>query len=141
APRPRSPRTAVLHSRPAPIGTAWLHGDAMKANWARLLVLPIMAVLAACAPGAGPGQSGPAPAESSPAQPQRTMQVAIRLEPASLGTRALVQAGVALYLSKRMFNAELSILDPDANPHPYLAESLPQLSTDDWRVMPDGRME
>jgi peptide/nickel transport system substrate-binding protein len=113
----------------------------MKTSWTRLLLLPILAVLAACAPAAAPGQSGRVPAESSPSQPQRTMQVAIRLEPASLATRALVQAGVALYLSKRMFNAELSILDPDANPHPYLAEALPQLNTDDWRVMPDGRME
>ena len=53
----------------------------------------------------------------------------------------MVQAGVALYLTKRMFNAELALLDPDANPHPYLAEALPQLNSADWRVMPDGRME
>jgi peptide/nickel transport system substrate-binding protein len=113
----------------------------MKSKWARLAWLPLMATLMACSPASSVGQPGPSPAQSNPAQPQRTLQTAVRLEPASVATRAFVQAGVALYLSKRMFNAELSLLDPNANPHPYLAEALPQLNSDDWQVMPDGRME
>jgi len=113
----------------------------MKRPWARIALLPLVATLLACAPSSPAGQAGQSTGQSSPAQPQRTLQAAVRVEPATLGTRAFVQAGVALYLSKRMFNAELAILDPDANPRAYLAESLPQLNTDDWRVFPDGRME
>jgi ABC-type transport system substrate-binding protein len=41
----------------------------------------------------------------------------------------------------RLFNAALSMIDDKGAPIPYLAESLPQLNTDAWRVFPDGRME
>src|SRR5581483_4055228 len=41
----------------------------------------------------------------------------------------------------RMFNASMALLDDTATPLPYLAESLPKLDTDDWKVFPDGRME
>lgn len=107
----------------------------------RLALLPLLTALVACGPSIPASQTGQASGQTTTSQPQRTLMAAVRVEPATLGTRAFVQAGVALYLSKRMFNAELAILDPDANPHPYLAESLPQLNTDDWRLFPDGRME
>ncbi len=41
----------------------------------------------------------------------------------------------------RLFNAALVQFDDKGNPRPYLAETLPQLNTDSWRVFPDGRME
>ncbi|HEY3117340.1 MAG TPA: ABC transporter substrate-binding protein, partial [Chloroflexota bacterium] len=41
----------------------------------------------------------------------------------------------------RLFNAMLDYLDESETTHPYLAESLPQLNTDTWRVSPDGAME
>ena len=40
----------------------------------------------------------------------------------------------------RIFNANLTTVDAQDTVHPYLAESLPQLNTDDWRVFRDGRM-
>jgi peptide/nickel transport system substrate-binding protein len=40
-----------------------------------------------------------------------------------------------------MFNATLDIEDAQEVARPYLAEALPQLNTDSWRVLPDGRME
>jgi len=101
----------------------------------------MLVVLVACSPGGPSAPSQSTAGGSSAGQPQRTLQVAIRVEPAGIGTRSLVQAGVALYLTKRMFNAEIALLDPDATPHPYLVESLPRLNSDDWRVSPDGRME
>lgn len=111
----------------------------MRSKW--LALLPLLTTLSACGPSTPGGQPGPASSQSGPAQPQRTMQVAVRVEPASVATRAFVQAGVALYLTKRMFNAEIALLDPNGNPLPNLVESLPQLNSDDWKVMPDGRME
>jgi len=41
----------------------------------------------------------------------------------------------------RLFNAGLDLLDDRTVAQPYLAEALPQLNTDSWRVLPDGRME
>src|SRR5206468_5522775 len=43
--------------------------------------------------------------------------------------------------TSRLFNAALSVIDDKGLAQPYLAESLPQLNTDAWRVFPDGRME
>ena len=41
----------------------------------------------------------------------------------------------------RALNAGLAINDERELPHPYLAEALPELNSDTWRVFPDGRME
>ncbi len=48
----------------------------------------------------------------------------------------VLQAGVPL-----LFNASLAIIDESETPHPQLAEALPELNTDSWRVYPDGRMD
>jgi peptide/nickel transport system substrate-binding protein len=42
---------------------------------------------------------------------------------------------------KELLNAKLAFLDANLLPFPVLAETLPQLNTDSWRVFPDGRME
>ncbi len=67
--------------------------------------------------------------------------MAIQVEPGGVASRALIERGVALHTTKRAFNADLVLLDDREAPHPYLAEALPQLNTDSWRVFPDGRME
>jgi peptide/nickel transport system substrate-binding protein len=41
----------------------------------------------------------------------------------------------------RVFSAGLAVLDPRETAHPYMAEALPQLRADTWRVFPDGGME
>jgi peptide/nickel transport system substrate-binding protein len=41
----------------------------------------------------------------------------------------------------RLFNASLSLIDDGGIARPYLAESLPELNSDSWRVAPDGHME
>lgn len=95
-------------------------------------------VLAACAPAAAPRTADPKP--QAPAE-ARTLVIAVRVEPASVAGRAFREQSVALYTPKRLFNADLAILDERGLPRPYLAEALPQLNTDSWRVYPDGRME
>jgi peptide/nickel transport system substrate-binding protein len=65
----------------------------------------------------------------------------IRLEPASLASKALQQAGTILTSTRRVFNATLALLDDKGTPQPYLAEALPQLNSESWQVFPDGRME
>jgi peptide/nickel transport system substrate-binding protein len=41
----------------------------------------------------------------------------------------------------RLFNATLTMVDDRGALRPYLAETLPQLYTDSWRLTPDGGME
>ena len=113
----------------------------MPLRWPRHVSFLAFIVLVSCEPAAPAAPLGSPSGPTTPSQPPRTLQAAVRLEPSNVATRSFVQAGVALYLSKRMFNAGLADLDPNAMAHPYLAEVLPQLGSDDWRVLPDGRME
>lgn len=69
----------------------------------------------------------------------RALTLAIRYEPTDLATKMSTQGGGEFL--KRPFNANLAFVDNRGEPHPYLAQTLPQLNTDSWRVFPDGRME
>lgn len=94
---------------------------------------------AACA---GPPAASNLGSQAPPARAARTLVAAVRVEPKTIAARGLGQnTGVALYLTKKMFNADLALLDDQANPQPYLAEALPQLNTNAWKVAPDGTME
>src|SRR5262249_38139043 len=75
------------------------------------------------------------------AQPQRnaTLVMIIRDEPGTLTPK--LRVGTTLTDAKRLFNAGLAINDELQTPHAYLAEALPQLNTDTWRVTSDGHME
>jgi peptide/nickel transport system substrate-binding protein len=107
---------------------------------ALILITAVGVLLVACGPASAPA-GGPSGQMQGSAPAGRGLVAAVRVEPGSVATRALRTTGVALYLSKRLFNAELGILDGNAVPQPYLAEALPQLNTDSWQVFPDGRME
>ena len=63
----------------------------------------------------------------------------VRYELGELASK--VRSGITADATKRLFNAALAIVDSSGSPRPYLAETLPQLNTDSWRVLPDGRME
>ena len=107
----------------------------------KLAVSLIAITLAACAPAAGtPSGQAPGGADGSQATPSRTLTIIVGAEPRSLALKALGQAGVTLATSRRLFNGALTIIDAKGDPLPYLAESLPQLNTESWRIEPDGRM-
>jgi peptide/nickel transport system substrate-binding protein len=99
--------------------------------------------LAACAPPRGTGSpTGPASPQTGSAPFDRTLSTAIRVEPDSLATRPILSGAFASFaLARRLFNAELTLTNDRGIPTPYLAEALPQLNTESWRVFPDGRME
>jgi len=67
--------------------------------------------------------------------------IAQRGEPPTLAARPLVTQGSGLLIPDRFFNATLDVFDMNQVPHPQLAEALPELNTDTWKVSPDGRME
>ncbi len=107
-----------------------------------LLSLAVVMMVAGCAPATGPAQTGsgaePAP---RPAAAQKTLVIAQRGEPPTLAARSLVTQGSSLLIPDRFFNATLDVWDMHQVPHPQLAEALPELNTDTWRLFPDGRME
>jgi peptide/nickel transport system substrate-binding protein len=77
---------------------------------------------------------------SAAAAPARTLIMVTRAEPTTLGGTLLANTGLGQGVARRLANAALTLLDGDANPRPYLAESLPRLGTESWQVFPDGRM-
>jgi peptide/nickel transport system substrate-binding protein len=104
-----------------------------------LSLLTGVLLLASCAPATS--QAPGAPAER-PAPVNQTLVIIDRGEPPSLATRSLVSsAGVGLGGSQVIFNATLVQEDEMLELRPYLAEAVPRLNTDSWRVLPDGRME
>ena len=65
----------------------------------------------------------------------------MQVEPASLASKPLTATGISVAHAVRLFNAELDMDDGQERTHPYLAEVLPSLNSDSWKVFPDGRME
>jgi peptide/nickel transport system substrate-binding protein len=70
------------------------------------------------------------------------LQIINRGEPPSLAAKPLAQGiGALAAAPARFFNAMLDITDVREVTHPQLAEALPQLNTDTWRINPDGTMQ
>ncbi len=106
-----------------------------------MLSVATILTLAACAAPASAPSGVPGRPESAPTAPQRTLAIIIRGEPPSLAAKPIVAFSGALNRPSALFNATLDYRDEREAPQAYLAEALPQLNTDTWRVFPDGRME
>ncbi len=109
------------------------------------IALAVVALtLLACTPGpsaSAPPETANAPGEA--VESNRTLVAVVRTEPESLLVRPVIQSGsfAGLALMRRLANAELTLLDDRLVRRPYLAETLPQIDSDTWRVFPDGQME
>lgn len=97
--------------------------------------LVITLLLSACAPLGGASGSGAG--DSTVGPPARTLNVVMRVEPPDIMAGAVDRSAI----HKPLFTATLGGWDLSAAPYPILAERVPQLDTDSWRVFPDGRME
>ncbi len=104
-----------------------------------VVVVLIAVTLAACAPQ-NRAQVQPV-ATSATAQPSRLLNIAVRLEPASLATKVLGQPGGGLATAKALFNAWVAQPNDQNVMIPVLVETLPALNTAGWQVFADGRME
>ncbi len=107
--------------------------------------LPLIALVAltACVSVAEAPAAGQRTGSSDSASPkeERTLRMVTRAEPASIAGTILIPTGITTGTQRRLFNAGLVLKDGDGKYRPYLAETAPQLNTDSWRVLPDGRME
>lgn len=95
------------------------------------------AVLTACGPAGGRAVQ-PESQAARPAQP-RIMTMAMRFEVTDFAPK--IPGNSNPTLTKRIFNADLALIDGKGNPQPYLAHALPELGADTWRLLPDGGME
>jgi ABC-type transport system substrate-binding protein len=103
--------------------------------------LLLIVLLLACTPAAPQGSSQAQPGSAPRAGAQgRTLVMIARGEPPSLAVKPLQGAGGIGNINP-IFNATLDHADERGARHPLLAEALPQLNSDTWRVFPDGRME
>jgi peptide/nickel transport system substrate-binding protein len=114
--------------------------------WCALVTaMALSGVLAACAAPARPVDQSVAPSIAAAAQPAaapsqpRTVTFAARYEPLDLASKIPISGGADF--AKRLFNASPTLISDVGAPIPYLAETLPQVNSDTWRVFPDGRME
>lgn len=108
-------------------------------------LVPVVACVLFVACSAAVRPSSPTPGAQT-AQPQaaavsRTLVVASRNEPPTLASRPLRFFAASRGIHVALFNGTLDFIDQRGNAQPYLAEALPQLNTDTWRVSADGRME
>ena len=108
----------------------------------RTTLLPIMALISMACASNSPSAQTTSGSESTAAtsQPMRTLQLAVKLEPEGLAPKLQVGQNNSR-TARRLVSAYLAIKDDQGLPRPYVAETLPQLGTDSWRVNPDNTME
>ncbi len=83
---------------------------------------------------------GPAPRRRRPRSTARWAGGS-RNEPPTLASKPLRFVAAPRGIGVALFNGMLDYLDQKGIAQPYLAEALPELNTDTWKVLPDGRME
>lgn len=64
-----------------------------------------------------------------------------RVEPSAATPRVDQSGGTTTGIIDRLFTAGLTYKDDQEVPHSYLAEAIPELNKDSWKVFPDGKME
>lgn len=99
------------------------------------LLMAAVLIPAACAPASGgPGQDQAGPETSQ----SRVLTFPVTREATALYPEMNSAGGTAATL--RLFNAGLTVVDDLGTLRPELAE-VPQLNTDTWRLLGDGKME
>jgi len=90
----------------------------------RAIFIPLVLASLAAACGPSPNSNG-ATGPGGAAQPARTLVAVVQVEPKTLAARTIAQTNVSSNLSRRLFNADLALVDDQSNAFPYLAEALP----------------
>jgi len=104
-------------------------------SW-RLLLLPLTVLIAACAAQPQAAVSTADTRTAVETKPSRVLSVVVRTEPFDLTDNASGRNRITISL----FTAGLANLDHNA-PTPVLAQTLPTLGTESWKVADDGSME
>ncbi len=110
----------------------------MRASTAVVAAIIAGAMLIAGCAKTEPGQGDARRGQSETSTQSRTVVIAFRNESTTLAPK--IQDAVSRG-NKELFNATLTGRDTKNVPQPWLADALPELRTDSWRVFPDGQME
>src|SRR5438045_4249161 len=107
-----------------------------------LAILALSACSTALNPTAGNHEGAPA---AAPVMPQRTLIMAADRLPVDFASKGIAgglgsTSGTSENIPQTIFNATLVLTNERGRPMPYLAESLPQLDSNTWKVFPDGTM-
>src|SRR6266511_2209708 len=114
----------------------------MRLSFDSAWLLCALALLSACAPTpAAVDRRAQSEDELRTAQASKTLTIIGRNQPVNLAVPGLRATGAGVSGSVGPFNAALDTQDARENNVPQLAEALPQLNTDTWRLLPDGRMQ
>jgi len=100
-------------------------------------------MVSACSPGSGPGVGEQGAAL---VRPQRTLVMAADRLPVDFAGKGIAgglgsTSGTSENIPQNIFNATLILADERGRPMPYLADGVPQLDSNTWKVFPDGTME
>jgi len=105
------------------------------------MVLALLALLAAaCAPAVPSSNGGSAEPAARPGA-GRTLVIMSGAELPSFAGKPLQSLPNPRAAGEAVINANLSYTDERGLAQPFLAEALPDLNTEGWRVLPDGRMD
>jgi peptide/nickel transport system substrate-binding protein len=100
------------------------------------LLCALIAVLG-CAPATSPrGPAGGQPSDAA-ARESQPLNIAMRVEPFDITDSGSTRNNIG----RALFGASLVYLDRNEVPYGVLAEGVPQLNSENWRVLPDGKME
>ena len=114
----------------------------MKPSSRALGVILLALLTTACAPAPGSGRALEQTARS--ASSSRTLVIIGGGELQSFAWKKILPSGAATSIrtgGEEILNARLTLMSERGLPQPFLAESLPSLADESWRVFPDGTME
>jgi ABC-type transport system substrate-binding protein len=101
-----------------------------------------VAALITLAAGCAPPIERPSSGDSAPRpNAARTLTFRVKVEPVHLGPLDAAASAFSSDVIEGLFPAGLTQRDQFRVPQPQLAEALPRLNTDTWKVFPDGQME
>ena len=104
----------------------------------RIVALLVLIAVVGCGPAARtPGSSASQPAQQAPLQDTRPLNIVLRVEPFDITDSGSSRNNIG----RALFGANLVHFDRNEAPYGVLAEAVPQLNTDSWRLLPDGKME
>jgi peptide/nickel transport system substrate-binding protein len=109
----------------------------VKAGAANAILLGVVIGLLGCGSAAPQRSSDPGQPAGEAGRDARPLTIAMRVEPFDITDSGSTRNNIG----RAVFGASLVHLDRNEVPYGVLAEGVPQLNSDDWRVLPDGKME
>lgn len=101
-----------------------------------VLLCAVIALLG-CGPAQRPASLGSEQSAETGQREGRPLSIAMRVEPFDITDSGSTRNNIG----RAVFGANLVHLDRNEVPYGVLAEAVPQLNTDSWRLLPDGKME